>query len=455
MSAAVLPPNPVPAEAPIVPHHTSPWFGRLLTVGLIVVVGIAFLQPWKAVHSEPVSNGRDQATANVKQVQVAQPTAATNSNVVLPATVRPWQTTALHARVSGYLTKWHRDLGEQVKAGELLAEIETPELDQELAEGEALASEAAAAAIQARAERQEAEAELKVTEAQAVRIRADAELAVLQLGRRERLLTTAAISQEEFDTFQKQVEARNADVVAAEADVARRRTNLETRTAVITAREATAKSRLANVERLKELQAFKKIVAPFDGVVTRRSAEVGMLVTAGAESLFTVEDMSRVRVQVNVPQTYALQTVRGVAATVSLPESSAQAVVGTVTRTASSVESTTRTMTAEIELDNAERKLQPGSYVQVTLTVPQRGAAWTIPTNTVQMQVGGPHVAVVNDKNEIEVKRVTLGRDLGNRVIVQEGVSGKERLVVNPGDDLRDGQSVAVEAREAATMAQR
>ena len=266
MSAAAMPPNPAPAEAPLVPHRTSPWFGRLLTVGLIVVAGIAFLQPWKSLHSEPVSNGRHQAATNVKQVQVAQPSAATNSNVVLPATVRPWQTTTLHARVSGYLTKWHRDLGEQVKAGELLAEIETPELDQELAEGEALASEAAAVAIQARAERQEAEADLKVTEAQAVRIRADAELAILQLGRRERLLTTATISQEEFDTFQKQVEARNADVAASEADVARRRTNLDTRTAIITAREATAKSRLANVERLKQLQAFKRISTGASGL---------------------------------------------------------------------------------------------------------------------------------------------------------------------------------------------
>jgi multidrug efflux pump subunit AcrA (membrane-fusion protein) len=359
----------------------------------------AFYQPWKSASSETVPAGSSNDA--VRTVKVDRPSPAATSSVVLPATLRPWQTTTLHARVSGYLKAWHHDLGARVQAGEVLAEIETPELDQELAEGKSLAREAAAAAVQAKAERTEAEADLEVAEAQLVRIQADKELVKSQLVRRKKLLPTGAISHEEFDTFSRQTEARTADVVAARADVARRRANLATRAAIIEVREATAKSRQAAVARLEELQIFKQIVAPFDGVVMRRTAEVGMLVTAGQESLYVLEDTSRVRVQVNVPQTYAMQTTPGVAAVINLPESAQPDVQGTVTRIAESVDAASRTMLAEIELDNSSHRLQPGSYAQVTLMVPQAGAVWTIPTNTLSMRVEGPHVAAVNQENRL------------------------------------------------------
>jgi RND family efflux transporter MFP subunit len=338
-----------------------------------------------------------------------------------------------------------------------LAEIETPELDQELAEGEALAHEAAAAAVQAHAERIEAQAELKVIEAQLTRAQAEYELARSQLGRRENLLRSRAIAQEEHDTFQRQVEARAADVAAAQSDVVRRRTNLDTRAAIIQAREATAKSRQSNVDRLKELQSFKRIVVPFDGVITSRIAEVGMLVTAGKESLFVVEDISRIRVQLNVPQTYAAQTVPGVPAQVNLPESSIPPVEAEITRIADSVDSTSRTMLAEIELDNAKNRLRPGSYAQVTLAITHSASLWTIPINTILMRASGPHIALVNEQDQIEVKRVKLGRDLGDRVVVADGFHGDERLVVNPGDELTSGAHVEINRRSdsAQRVAQR
>jgi multidrug efflux pump subunit AcrA (membrane-fusion protein) len=385
-------------------------------------------------------------------VKVDRPQAAGQSSVVLPATFRPWQATTLHARVSGYLKAWHRDLGARVKAGDLLAEIETPELDQELAEGEALAREAASAALQAEAELIEARADLKVAESQVARIQAELELVKSQLVRREKLLATRAIPQEEYDTFFRQAEARAAELEAAKSDVARRRANLETRAAIIEVRRATAKSRQANVARLQELQTFKRIVAPFDGVVMRRTAEVGMLVTAAQDSLFAIEDMSRVRVQINVPQTYAMQTRPGVSAVINLPDSGLGGVQGEVTRIAESVDAASRTMLAEIELDNSALYLQPGSYAQVTLSLPQNGAGWTIPTNTVSMRVEGPHVAVVNEENKIELKPVVLGRDFGSRVAVLEGIRGAERLVVNPSDDLVSGAVVKIAASAAAAQ---
>jgi multidrug efflux pump subunit AcrA (membrane-fusion protein) len=413
------------------------------TAALAFVAVVAVYQPW---HLLPVSSAATETheVETSKAVSIARPTPAANSNVVLPATFRPWQTAALHARVNGYLTAWHRDLGATVKAGELLAEIETPELDQELAEGVALAGEAAAAAVQARAERIEAQADLKVAEAQLGRAQAEYELANSHLVRRDKLVQSRAISQEEYDTFRRQLEARAADVAAAESDVARRRTNLDTRAAVIAAREATAKSRQSNVDRLKELQGFKRIIAPFDGTVTSRIAEVGMLVTAGKEPLFVVEDISRIRVQLNVPQTYAMQTAPGVLASIHLPESNVPAVQGEITRIAESVDSTSRTMLAEIELDNATHHFQPGSYAQVTLAARQNSASWTIPTNTVSMRSNGPHVALVNEQSQIEMKRVTLGRDLGDRVVVAAGIRGEERLIVNPSDSLVSGSRVEI-----------
>jgi multidrug efflux pump subunit AcrA (membrane-fusion protein) len=335
-------------------------------------------------------------------------------------------------------------MGEHVNAGDLLAEIETPELDQEVASAEALVGEAVAAVAQARAERDEARADLHVAEAQLVRVQSDTELARNQLGRREKLLASRALSHEEYDNALKLVESRMADVAATESDIVRRRTNLETRAAIIDVREATARSRQATLERLKELQRFQRIVAPFDGVVIRRTAEVGMLVTAGQDALFVIEDMSRVRVQMNVPQTYALLTSPGVVAAVTLPESTAPAVPATVTRVSESVDATNRTMLAEIEIDNSTHRFQPGSYAQVALTTSQSNSGWTIPANTVAMRVAGPHVAVVNEQDQIEIRPVTLGRDLGSRVVVVDGIHGDERLVVNPGDELSTGVSVHI-----------
>jgi len=442
--------SPVPSSAGDPPQKRFRKTIRGLALAAVAVAGLtAYYQPWQTLTATSARAETESAEAP-KTVNVARPSPATTASVVLPATFRPWQTAALHARVSGYLAAWHRDLGTPVKAGELLAEIETPELDQELAESVALASEAAAAVVQARAERVEAQAELKVADAQLLRVQAEYELSKTQLIRREVLIQNRAISQEEHDTFRRQVEARAAEVAAAESDVTRRRANLDTRSAIIQARQATANSRQASVDRLKELQGFKRIVAPFDGVVTSRTAEVGMLVTAGKEALFVVEDLSRIRVQVNVPQTYSMQTAPGVIATVVLPESNLPPVHGEITRIAESVDAASRTMLAEIELDNAAHRFQPGSYGQVTLAASQNNSAWTIPTNTLSMRVDGPHVALVNDQSQIEIKRVTLGRDLGNRIVVAEGIRGGERLVVNPSDDLVNGLRVDV-SRQSGT----
>jgi multidrug efflux pump subunit AcrA (membrane-fusion protein) len=435
------------------------WGKRLLFTSILLLAAGALAAVYQSGESLTSHEGTaaDAATEGVKVVNIDRPTPSTVASIVLPATIRPWQTAALHARASGYLSAWHKDLGAVVRAGELLAELETPELDQEVSEGLALAREATAAVAQAKAERVEAQADLQVAEAQLIKVNSEVGLTRLQLGRREQLVAKRAISQEEYEVFRRDLEVREADVTSAEADVARRRTNLETRAAIIEVREATANSRQANVDRLKELQRFKQIVAPFDGIVTRRAAEIGMLVTAGKEQLFVVEDMSRVRVQVNVPQTYAMQVAAGASATVSVPESATPAIAGAITRFAQSVDSSNRSMLAEIELENTTHHLQPGSYAQVALATPRRNGSWSIPASAVSMRVEGPHVVIVNDHNQIEIKPVSLGRDLGSRIVVTEGIAGDERLVVNPGDDLVSGTQIQIGrgGQAADTVAQR
>ncbi|MBA4017097.1 MAG: hypothetical protein C0483_07995 [Pirellula sp.] len=443
------------AKIPSLPRPSTPRrpFGlrAALVSALVVAVGFGFA--WKKLQPAAAIVAAEPTASAATMVRVASPTPVTDGEVELPATVRPWQTTELHARASGYLVAWHKELGSEVQAGELLAELETPELDQELLEAQSAAAEAAAAVVQARAERVEAEAELKVSEAQRERVRAETNLAISHLARRESLLATQAISQEEYDTFRRQVEARSADLAAADADVSRRQTSLSTKSAVIEAREATARSREAGAERVKELQRFKQIVAPFAGTITGRTAEVGMLITAGKESLFTLEDMSKVRVQVNVPQAYAVQTRAGAQVVVELPEAGGKATTAKVTRIAQSINSASRTMLAEIELPNADRSLQPGSFVQVKLATSSAHSSWTIPTNTLQMRVEGPHVALVNDRNQVELRKIQLGRDLGGRVVVLQGIRGGERLIVNPGDGLRADDVVRIADASVAAKA--
>jgi multidrug efflux pump subunit AcrA (membrane-fusion protein) len=442
----------LPTLRPAQPASVSSWKRGLWTasaVALLVLVAIVARRWWQ---TPAAASERHEPT--VPLVSIVQPAPATAGEVQLPATIRPWQAATLSARVSGYLKEWKVDLGDHVKAGDLLAVIETPELDQELAQAMALANEAKAAIEQAKAERNEAEADLQAGEAEVRRARAEAELARSQLVRREKLVAKNIVPQEEFDTFTKQVETRNAEVTAVEAELARRQANLTTRRAVIEAREATSKSREASVHRLQDVQAFQRIFAPFGGVITRRSAEVGMLVTAGQEPLFVIEDMSRVRVQVNVPQAYAVKTRVGATTTVALPESPAQSTSATITRTADAVDATNRTMLAEIDLDNADGRWQPGSYVQVRLATTAADSTWTIPASTLQMQVDGPHVAVIDQANQVEIRAVKLGRDLGNRIVVTAGITGDERLVVNPGSDLTNGAKVKIRDTESR-LAQR
>jgi len=394
------------------------------------------------------------AQAGERQVTTAQPERQQVGAVSLPATVEAFQSARLFARVSGYVRAWHTELGARVKAGDVLAVIDTPDLDQQLLQARAELNVATAAVAQADAELAESKATLDSTKAELKRAEADLALANSRLRRRQSLFDKHASTQDDLDTAIRDRDARLADVAASEAAVTRQAANLNTHSAVIASRQAAVESERANVKRLEELQGFRNIVAPFSGVVTARNVEVGQLVAAGGnavqDELYVVAQTDRVRVQTPVPQSEAIGIRDGAAVTVRIPELPGQDIAATVTRTSQSVDRNSRTLLAEVELPNPDGLLYPGTYAEVFVQTHAAQTTWVVPSNTLRMQVDGPHVVLASENGKLEVRPVQLGRDFGRTVAVLEGLSGQERLVVNRSDDLRSGMTVA--AVPQATM---
>ena len=415
--------------------------------GLSLAALGATVRPWERLGAS-LSTETAAAVHPARTVTVVAPQREAAGTVVLPATVQPWQSARLYGRVSGYVKSWSVEMGQSVEAGEVLAEIDTPELDQELAQAEADLQAARVAVAQAEAELAEGEAILNEAEAEAVRSEAELSLADKQLQRREQLVARQALTREDLDLAIRDQKARTAEVSAAEASVKRQTANLETRRAIVESRKAMVHSREAIVRRLTQLQAFKRIEAPFAGVITRRNAEIGSLVTAGSSSgapLFDMVQLDRVRVQVAVPQTEAQGIAVGTAVTILVPEAPGLSHSGTVTRTSESLDSATRTLLVETELSNADGRLKPGLYTQARLATASGSDHWLIPNSALRMQVDGPHVVLADPHGRLTIRPIELGRDHGTLVTVLSGFNGTEQLVVNPTDDLHDGMSIQVQ----------
>lgn len=315
---------------------------------------------------------------------------ASGQTLALPGTLQGFVQSPIAARSSGYLKRWTRDIGARVEKGELLAEIETPEIDQQLSQ--AIAARAQAASSLG--------------------------LAKSTLERWEALRKKDAVSQQELD------EKRSGDVQA--------RANL-----------AAAD---ANVERLRQLEGFKRVVAPFAGVITRRMVDVGDLIDAGGGTgriLFTLAQTDPLRVYVYVPQSYAQLVKRGQPVVVTQTELRDQQFRGTVARTAASIDAATRTMQIEVQLPNRDGLLLPGAYVQVSLPL-QSSQALTIPSNTLMFRGKGIQVAVIDAAGRVQLRLVKVGRNFGETVELLEGVQANEQIVLNPSDSLGEGDQVTV-----------
>ncbi len=321
--------------------------------------------------------------------------------VLLPGTLEALEDSTIYARVQGYVKAWRFDIGDEVKAGDLLAELETPELDQEQ-------HQAAATLAQLRA----------------------------------RLLTAEASARLARSTFERYQGAAAADAVSLQL-LAEAKASLETAEAAVEEAKENIKAGEASVQRLNELLGFAKVRAPYDGVVTQRMIERGDLVTAGNgtnQALFRLQHTSVMRVFVHVPQVYAPAVKPGVEADVVLREYPGRVFKGRVTRSARSLDTASRTLRTQIEVDNADRALLPGMYAAVKLSLPQTGSSVRIPASALVVSSEGTRVATVTG-DRVHFELVTITADFGTELAV-DGVRGDERVVVDPSDRLSEGAAV-------------
>lgn len=371
---------------------------RTLKVILIVaiVVLIAGTVVIRGIHS------RINAAAVVRQrtleesipsVSVIHPRRGEpREEISLPGNIQAFVDAPVYARTSGYLKRWYFDIGARVKTGDLLAEIESPEIVQQL--------------FQARAQLATAQANMKLAE-----ITMNRDLA----------LSKDAIPKQDVD---------NA-VGAYEAG------------------KATVEAQAANVRQLEQLVAFEKVLAPFDGLVTARNTDIGQLVNAGnggaAQELFRVSSTDKLRIFVSVPQMFSQAAVAGVNADVTLTEAPARHYMGKVSRNTGMIDPTTRTLLTEVDIDNASGRLMPGAFAEVHLKLPAATAALILPVTALIFRSAGLEVAVVRDGNRAELVHVTEGRDFGTEVEITSGITAADSVIINTPDSLTSGSPVRVE----------
>jgi RND family efflux transporter MFP subunit len=359
----------------------------LLIIALVVIGGIV---PRRRARAELANQINELA---VPSVAVVHPTpGAPQMEIVLPGSLQAYSDSPIYARTNGYLKKWYVDIGGRVKAGQLLAEIETPEVDQQL--------------DQARADLNTARANFKLSEITAARY-AD-------------LLKTDSVSKQDVDNANGDFEAKRATVASAES----------------------------NVRRLEELQAFEKVYAPFDGVITARNTDIGHLINSGAGTpateLFHIAAIQTLRVYINVPQAYSQSAHVGLKADLEFQEFPGRRFQGTLVRTAESIDVTSRTLLVEVDVDNRNGELLPGAYAQVHLKVPTSVRTLVLPVSSLIFRSQGLQVGTVDKNNRAALKSVTLGRDMGSTVEVVSGLSADDTVITNPPDSLINGEEVRI-----------
>ena len=336
--------------------------------------------------------GKETAQAAVLTVITIAPNRTTlGEELVLPGTVQAYIEAPIYARTSGYLKDWHTDIGTQVTRGQVLGEIETPEVDQQYAQ---------------------AQADLATA-------RANESLSNSTNVRWKGLLATDSVSKQD------------ADEKAGDA----------------AAKKAAADSAGANVARLKELESFKRVVAPFDGVITARNTDLGALINAGQSTgteLFRIADTHKLRVYVQVPEAYAAATTPDLEAELHLAEQPRKIFSAKTVRTSNALDPTLRTLQVELELDNAQREVFPGAYAEVHFKLPASAETLRLPANTVLFRAAGMQVATVDSRKRVQLKSIVVGRDFGNTIEILSGLEPSAVVILNPPDSLTDGVLVRI-----------
>lgn len=409
-------------------------FSRVLKVVVVVVI-LAVIAAAVVIWGV---DARIKTAAAVKQetLELAIPTVSVihpkpgsmQNEVVLPGNIQAFIDSPVYARASGYLKRWYTDIGARVKAGQVLAEIDAPELDQQVQQAKATIAQAQAALDQALANQQQG--------------KANEELARVTAQRWENLVKKGVVSRQENDQYQAQYQAQVAGLDALDKAIAAARSNI-----------AAAQ---ANLGRLQELQGYETVRAPFDGVITARNIDIGALINAGnggpTQELFHIASTSKLRVFVNVPQMYSRSAVPGLAATLTLTEFPGRHFPGKLVRTSDSIDTGTRTLLTEVDVDNTTGELKPGAYAEVHLTLPAAVQSLIVPVGAILFRSEGLRVGVVRNGNTAELLPIVLGKDYGTEVEVVSGLNPDDLLILNPPDSLTSGAKVNV-ATSSATPA--
>src|ERR1700746_2697827 len=366
-------------------------FASLIFAAIVLVVIGAFTLLQR--KSQYAALGKETETLGTPAVAVIHPASEpAEEGVVLPGTLQAYVESPIYARTNGYLKKWYRDIGSRVQKGELLAEIDTPEVDQQL--------------IQAKADLETSQA--------------NANLSHITASRYGDLIKTDSVSKQEVDN--------------AAGDLA--------------AKQATVASAQANVHRLSELESFKHIYAPFSGVITRRNVDIGTLINAGnggsTQLLFSLAQTDPIRVYVSVPESAAPSIRPGLPAHLELTQFPGRKFQGKVVRTAEAIDPTSRTLLTEVDVPNKTGELLPGGYAQVHLDVQVASARLQVPVNALLFRAEGLRAVVVGADHKLPLQQLTIGRDYGVSLEVLQGLQGSDWIVVNPADSLEEGQQVNV-----------
>jgi membrane fusion protein, multidrug efflux system len=385
----VTPPPELPAARP----RTAVIIVVLVVVVLALSGAASMFSRIRAGHAL----AKETEIDSVATVVVVHPTAEKlDEELVLPGSLQAYEESPIYARTSGYLLRWFKDIGSKVSKGELLAQIDTPEIDQELG--------------QTRATRQQIAAQL--------------DLAKISAERWQNLRKTDSVSQQEADTQTSAYQQALANLAAADA----------------------------NVRRLEQLESFKRVYAPFSGVLVKRNVDPGALINAGSGGveLFILAKVDPLRVFTNVPQAYSPAMRAGMPAYVTLAELPGQKFSGTVARTADAIDPATRTLLTEVDVPNKDGRLLRGSFGEVHFSPKINAQKVTVPVNAMLFRQEGPRLAVVGADNKVQLRPITIGRDYGAMLEILGGVSLEDRVIINPADSLEDGQkvNVATEAPE-------
>jgi RND family efflux transporter MFP subunit len=425
---------------------------RILAGALLLLVAIGGWPRFRR-HEAAVGLARAAETAipvvNVVRAKAAPP----NSELILPGNMEAVNVARLYARANGYVRARFADIGSRVKAGQVLAEIESPELDQELLQARSTLEQSLAALEQAKANLEQVRAAVSQAEANLDQAKSNQEIAATTHQRWERLVGKGVLPRQAGDEKRSDFVARQAEVAAMTAALRTARATVNSQQANLLAAQAAVNAQQAGVRRLERMQAFERVVAPFDGVITERKVERGDLVTAGSggdKNLFSLVQARTLRIQVNVPQAFAVELQPGQTAGVLVRERAGQTFTGTVARTANALDSGSRTLLTEVQVDNSDGALLPGMYTQVKFTLPRARPGIVVPADALVINSQGTRVAVVTPENKLHYIPVQVGRDQGTEVEILDGLKGGEALVSNPRDTIVEGSLVKVRTEGAA-----